>query len=52
MSYLINYGPKKVINNIQDLGLPAKCGCIMRAIVVFRRTTDILVCLLADSRHF
>jgi hypothetical protein len=43
---------KKLKNNIQDLGLSAKCGCIMRATIVYRRTTDILVFLLVDSQHF
>jgi hypothetical protein len=35
---------KKSKNNIQDVGLSAKCGCIMCTTIVYRRTTNTLVC--------
>jgi hypothetical protein len=40
---------KKSRNNIQDLGLSAKSGYIMWAIVVYQRTTDILVCSICQK---
>jgi hypothetical protein len=36
-------------NNIQDVGLSAKCGCIMCTIIVYKRTADILVCLVCQK---
>jgi hypothetical protein len=35
--HLTNYGLKKSINNIQNVGLLAKCGCIMYATIVYQR---------------
>jgi hypothetical protein len=43
------YGKKKSKNNIQDVGLLAKCGCIMCTIIVYRRTADILVCSICQK---
>jgi hypothetical protein len=40
---------KKAINNIQDVGLSAKCGCIMCTIINYRRTSNILVCLVCQK---
>jgi hypothetical protein len=46
--YLTNYG-KKSINNIQDLDLLAKCGCIMCTTSVYRQTADFLVCSVCQK---
>jgi hypothetical protein len=46
---LTNYGQKKSINNIQDAGLLAKCGCIMCTTIVHRGTADIFVCLVLSK---
>jgi hypothetical protein len=43
---LTNCGKKKSKNNIQDVGLLAKCGCIMRTIIVYWLIINILVCLV------
>jgi hypothetical protein len=34
---------KKSRNNIQDVGLSTKCGCIMCATIVYHRPINILV---------
>jgi hypothetical protein len=49
MLYLTTYGQKKSKNNIQDLGLSTKYGCIMRATIVYWQTTNILVCLICQN---
>jgi hypothetical protein len=49
ISYLTYCGQKKSRNNIQDLGLSAKCGYIMCAISVYWWTTDILVCSVCQK---
>jgi hypothetical protein len=40
---------KKSRNNIQNMGLLAKCGCIMYTTIVYRWTTDILVCPVCQN---
>jgi hypothetical protein len=40
---------EKSKNSIQDLGLLAKSGCIMCTAIVYRRTTDILVCSICQK---
>jgi hypothetical protein len=40
--YLI-MNQKRSINNTQEVGLSAKCGCIMYTTIVYWRTIDILV---------
>jgi hypothetical protein len=35
---------KKSRNNIQNVGLLEKCGCTIYTIIIYRETTDILVC--------
>jgi hypothetical protein len=35
---------EKSKNNIQNVGLSAKCGCKMYTTIVYRRTTNILTC--------
>jgi hypothetical protein len=47
--HLINYGQKNSRNNIQNVGLLAKCGCIMCTIIVYQQTTGILVCLVCQK---
>jgi hypothetical protein len=46
---LTNCGQKKSQNNIQDVGLLAKCGCIMCTTIVYWWTTDILVCSVCQK---
>jgi hypothetical protein len=45
---------KKSRNNIQDLGLSAKCGCIMCTTIVYWGTANFLVCfsLLKVSKMY
>jgi hypothetical protein len=40
---------KKSINNNQDMGLLAKGGCLICIAIVYRRTVDILVCLVCQK---
>jgi hypothetical protein len=40
---------KKSRNNIQDLGLSAKSGCIICIAIVYRQTADILVCSVCQK---
>jgi hypothetical protein len=42
--YSTNYRQKKSRNNIQDLGLSAKSGCIMCSAIIYHQTANILVC--------
>jgi hypothetical protein len=46
---LTNYGQNKSRNNIQDMGLLAKCGCIMFTIIVYRQIANILVCSVCQK---
>ena len=43
---------KKCKNNIQDLGLSAKCGCIMCIAIVDQRIVNILVCLVCQKLEY
>ena len=36
-------------NNIQDLGIWAKCGCIMRTTIVYRWIANFFVCLVCQE---
>ena len=42
---------KKSINNIQDVGLLAKCGCIMCITIVYTSKCHILSCSIQESQH-
>ena len=44
-----NYGQKKVINNIQDVDLLAKCGCIMCTTIIYQWTPDFLICSICQK---
>jgi hypothetical protein len=46
---LTNYGQKKSRNNIEDVDLSAKCGCIMCTTIVYWQTADILVCSICQN---
>jgi hypothetical protein len=49
ITYLTNYRQKKSKNNIQDMDLSAKCGCIMCTFIVYWRTANFLVCLVCQK---
>jgi hypothetical protein len=44
-----NMDKNKSRNNIQDVSLSVKCGCIMCTTIVYQRTADILVCLVCQK---
>jgi hypothetical protein len=48
-SYLINHGQKRSRNDIQDLGLLAKCGCRIYTTIVYWWTADFLVCSVCQK---
>jgi hypothetical protein len=47
--HLINYGKNKFKNNIHNVGLLAKRGCIMCTTIDYQWKTDILVCSVCQK---